>query len=745
MNLLEQIDNELRLLNESIDPKKEQEIVNLAKAKDSSINGTTLKGIWGPKDSKWNSLIEPVMSNNKKVYVVKLTNAVDKRSKNAIADNKLYINWTGDIVTDKELQDAYLTDINNATQFPENFLTDDERKKLIDALNKDENSKDIKYDDMNCVEVKLSKVDYVTLSDLIEYYYSIATNGGDINDYSDYWKRAVQTSVGSTKNLISNNIMQLLIKARNNLDLFDCLKTKQLASQTIYSLLSSSASKYDMTVDQIINYKKYFLLSLLVHGCYDNSGFNSVGDIIQSFAVFDKIKNDYEYGQLALKYNLDELLQGKDAKDKAVTLAQNILTYDTNIDNNPFLQIIGYEKPEKDITNEINRRISENELINKILQDTTEAPKDIENIKVCKITEVKAILDDIVDESNTERNKHFLIIGKNKYQLLPGENQLTPKDKKIFFDNKQVIVIAYGLSSSLNEKDNQFSDLTDINNSVEFSFSSDGATYNVNDYFEVKDGLLVTRTSFVLETEGDAKTLFHFDMNKKKLIITTPPRAATEEDKEEAKEQEKVQNNPTKEPKLDDETRTKLQEAIINYLKLHKTKLLPNDNQIEKFIKTPQGSNYEKLKEIILEQLFERPDIYYYNKETNEIGNIENTYMSMLFDILNNNVEAAKEKMNGLTSHHISPYIDVQYRNLRAPKLTSQDVANKLNVLANILKQDGTYATDKIDNNVKKVLNKPDNKKDLAELIAWFNNRLAPKNSVKVEKPEDKENPSETA
>ena len=92
--------------------------------------------------------------------------------------------------------------------------------------------------------------------------------------------------------------------------------------------------------------------------------------------------------------------------------------------------------------------------------------------------------------------------------------------------------------------------------------------------------------------------------------------------------------------------------------------------------------------------------------------------MSMLVDILNNNVDAAKQKMNSITSHNISPYIDVQYRNLKAPRLTSQDVASKLNILSNILKQDGTYATDKIDSGVKKQLSTNENKKNLADLIA---------------------------
>lgn len=740
MNLLEKIDNELRLLNESIDPKKEQEIVNLAKAKDPGINGSTLKGIWGPKDSKWNSLIDPVMSNDKKLYVVKLRNAVDKVSKNAISDNNLYVNWTGNLITDNELENAYLTNINNATRIDDNFLDKDERKKIIDALNKDENSKNIKYDDINCVELKLKNTDYVTLSDLIEYYYSIATNGGDINDYSDYWKRAVQISVGSTKNIISNDIMQLLIKARNNLDLFDCLKTKKLASQTIYSLLDSSASRYDMNVDQIINYKKYFLLSLLVYGCYDNSGFKNVGDVIQSFAIFDKIKKDYEYGQLALKYNLEDILQGNNLKEKADTLAQNVLTYKDNIDNNPFVEILGYDKPDE----EVKERAISDDTINKLLSND-KVSDEIKTIKICKVTEVKAILDDIVDETNTEHNKHFLIVGNNKYQLLPSNNQLKPKDKKIFFEGKSPIIIAYGLSSSLDEKDNQFVGLTEVDKAVEFSFSTKDTTYNINDYFEVKDGLLVTRTPFILETKSESDNLFYFDMKAMKLVITTAPRAATEEDKEEAKEQEKVQNNPTKESKLDDETRTKLQEAIINYLKLHKTKLLPNDNQIEKFIRTPQSANYEKLKELVLQQLFERPDIYYYNKDTNEIGNIENTYMSMLFDILNNNLDSAKEKMNHITSHNISPYIDIQYGKLRAPKLTSQDVANKLDILSNLLKQDATYATNKIDTDIKRELNKPENKQNLADLIAWFNSRLAPKNSVNIEKPKDSKNPSETA
>ena len=740
MNLLEKIDNELRLLNESIDPKKEQEIVNLAKTKDPGINGSTLKGIWGPKDSKWNSLIDPLMSNEKRLYVVKLDNAVDKVSKNAISDNMLYVNWTGDLINDKELEDAYVTNIDNATKIDDNFLDKDERKKIIDALNKDERSKNIKYDDINCVETKVKNSDYVTLSDLIEYYYSIATNGKDINDYSDYWKRAVQISVGSTKNIISNDIMQLLIKASTNSELFNCLKTKQLASQTIYSLLDSSASRYDMSVDQIFNYKKYFLLSLLVYGCYDRSGFKNVGDVIQSFAIFDKIKKDYEYGQLALKYNLDDILQGNNLKEKADTLAQNVLTYKDNIDNNPFVEILGYDKP----TEEVTERAVSGDTINKLLT-SDKLSDEIKTIKICKVTEVKAILDDIVDETNTEHNKHFLIVGNNKYQLLPGDNKLKPIDKKIFFEGKSPIIIAYGLSSSLDEKDNQFVGLTDINKAVEFSFSTKDTTYNINDYFEVKDGLLVTRTPFVLETKSKADNLFHFDMNQMKLIITTAPRAATEEDKEEAKEEEKIQNNPTKKEKLDEETKSKLKDAVINYLKVHKPKLLPNDNQIEKFIKTPQSANYEKLKELVLQQLFENPDMYYYNKDTNEIGNIENTYMSMLVDILNNNIDSAKEKMNNITSHNISPYIDIQYRKLKSPKLTSQDVANKLDILSNLLKQDATYATNKIDTDIKRELNKPENKQNLAELIAWFNSRLAPKNSVKIEKPEDSENPSETA
>ena len=104
----------------------------------------------------------------------------------------------------------------------------------------------------------------------------------------------------------------------------------------------------------------------------------------------------------------------------------------------------------------------------------------------------------------------------------------------------------------------------------------------------------------------------------------------------------------------------------------------------------------------------------------------------MLVSILNNNVEEAKNKLYSITSHNISPYIDVQYRKLPAPKQTAQEIAQKLDNLSNILKQDVSSATDKIDSKVKKELSKPERKDELAQLIAWFNSRLAKKNSATI-------------
>lgn len=721
MNLLEKIDNELRMLTESLSPEKLSELMTFAKIVDPNLEGSSLKDAWGLKDTKWNELVKNVSeskNNNIKYYVVKLENAVDKKTKNKISDNYLYLNWTGDLVKDKELEDVYLTNMNNATVLQTNFLEKDERDKLVKALSEDETSKNIAYSDLNCVEKNETANEHLTLFDVINYYYEFATNGGDINkDYNDYWKRAVLVNVSDEKNIISNKIMTLLIKARKqNSALRTCLQTDQVASETIYALLDER-SRYEMSVDQIINYNNYFLLDLLVRGCY-KSNFKSASDIIQSFAVFDKIRNDFEYGQLKLKYNLEDILQGNTKKDKADTLARNVLTYTDNIDNNIFLEITSSDDPSNIVTDYIRNK----DIIAKVNVS--------DNLRVCEMTQIKAILDEIVDQVNTEGNKYFLLIGKNKYKLFENEGKLISKENSILFNNKSVVIFAFGLSSSLDEKDNQFTQLTDLNNAVQFNFSAE-KPYNVADYFEIKNGLLVTKDIFILKSTEGTNTLFSYDLENKKLTILTPPEVPTEKDLQNAEDKEN-DDNLAKEAKLDNETRAKLQEAIINYLKLHKTKLLPKDNLIEKFIRTPQSSNYEKLKEIVLQQLFERPDMYYYNSDTNEIGNIENTYLSMLVDILNKNLDRAKEKMNNMyAKHNISPYIDIQYRQFpNINKETAQDIAQKLDTLKNILNQDTTNSTNSIDSNTKKQLR--NHKGDLADTIAWLNNRLGPKKSAVV-------------
>ncbi len=722
MNLLEKIDKELSILNESIDPVKEKQIMEIAKSIDSNIasNAQTLKNIWGPKDAKWNKLIEPVISNDIETYVVQLVEGYYIDSKNALSSEFMYLKWDGDLATGNTLT-VKLTNLEDATRVAKP-LNSEELKKLKINLQEDPNSKAIKYKDLKCIPYSGSN-NPLKVYDIVSYYYELFVNAS-FSDLSEYWQRAAQVSVGSTKNIISNDILQFLIKAHGDATLSTCLRNDQIASETIYALLDDNSSKYSMTVDQILNYKRYFLLALLVYGCYDKSGFNSVSDVIQSFAIFDKVRNDFEYGQLKLKNNLEQILQGDSSKEKALTLAQNLLTYSKSIENNALLVALP----------NVSEYIEEQTFITPI--NIEGGAESLSNLRVCNVAEVKSILDDIVDELNTERNKYFLVVGDNKYQLLEDNNThiLYPKNNKVIFTNNKTVVVAFGLSSSIDDKDNQFTDLTDLNSSVIFNFAGkdENTNYVVSNYFEIVDGLLVTRDDFVLENKGrGGASLFSIDINQRKLEVKTPPRVATEQDIEQEKEKQK-QEKSNKEKKLDEETKEKLKQAVIDYLKVHKTKLLSNDNQIEKFIKTPQSQNYEKLKELILEQLFEKPEIYYYDNETNEIKNVENTYMSILVSILNNNVEEAKNKLYSITSHNISPYIDVQYRKLPAPKQTAQEIAQKLDNLSNILKQDVSSATDKIDSKVKKELSKPERKDELAQLIAWFNSRLAKKNSATI-------------
>ena len=142
------------------------------------------------------------------------------------------------------------------------------------------------------------------------------------------------------------------------------------------------------------------------------------------------------------------------------------------------------------------------------------------------------------------------------------------------------------------------------------------------------------------------------------------------------------------------------------------------------------STRYKAIINTIIKEIQRDPKLYGYNKELNKITRLDGTSMlDALIDILNGNMaEAIATKQANEIGQNI-PGIRVDKDNIKAPEVSAQTIANKLDNISAILKQDTTNGTDKTS---KDVINKV-GKGDLAEIISWFNDRYSNGKKVNVD------------
>lgn len=698
--LLEQIDNMIINLNEALSKSEAQKVVDLAKTVDPNVFNDIK---WSTLDDKWNQLVKACLSrssisnNITKTYLI-AQDAVDANN-NPITDN--YVKWND------QTKEATLTSKENASLVMDGSPFD---VALISRwLDKDPVTKDYKYKQLVKTKEKVNKFDSnaeATLDEVIAYYYELAT-GENYSKVPDYWKRAIQNDVAGHKNITNSKMLAFIIAATkttlNGKSILSIL-SDELISRISWSLINEN----HLDGSQLKAINKLFVLAALYSGCFEGL---SVDDALQLFDTFRMIKQSY--GKNYVRNNVDARLSGDSEEAKAITLAENLILTPkkASLDENPIIVAM-------------NNAVTTDEKSEEALKINPIKIDELSKYRANKKSEITSILKLILNPDGLEEEYYWLIVNdKEKYKLIPEDGKLILSGVDLKLEQNSLIKVAYGNSKLAVDSDNLFT-VDNLDTAIIFI---DSDKFNAADYFTIRDSEVYSINNTSLALRKSNKLIFVADEkdNRKiaRMIIDAKP-----------KEIEQSEEDKTAEEKTQEIKRDKLisyAEAVINYLKEHKTKALPTDRDVEKFIKGRQSAIYEAYKNAIYNELEKNPEFYLFDADKKEIKDIKNTMLEILIDILNGKTDVAKGKLdNRETSSNISDNIKINYRKLRAPKWKSTDVASKLQTLANILNQDKSNITNKIDDSVKNQLDKD----ELAKLIAWFNSRFAKSNQAEIDK-----------
>ena len=686
--LLEQIDNVLFTLKEDLNDKKFIPLINAAKLIDPRISNEIN---WGKLDNSWNKLVDTL--SNPSINVVKAKNAkyIDNgRERNdLVPDKKTYIKW------DLNNKTAELTTIDQATPIDKsqnNLLTD-----ISEWLKNDLKSKEIVYDELIMVTDKARK--QAALSILLAYYFEKQTGKDYDSTVPDYWKSAILNDVKSNTEITSSKVMWFVITANNenlrDLNILSILRDEKI-SRIIFTLLDEN--KINASMLPRIE-KEYFILNAILSGCYEDLSYQ---EAIQSFTTYTNISRQYLNNDHFLKPNVSRYLAGDDEDDKAITLAENsilCLKY-ADVESNQ-LYIAAQKNPDE---------YDENFKINKLPTDNR-----LSGYRALHSAEIKSLLQEIIsEEAKNETVQYWISIGNNNYVLMPTkDNKLVTLDEKdgVIFTSGEVVKVCHCTKGLISESKNLFTP-TDITSALETSIND----FSLTDSFEIdeKEGLKVKGNDFKLK--GKSVVSFQVDTKSNTIVKLKLSGSISFISEAEAKRgNSKATTSNGLDARLD---KADAVEAISKYLKENKPQSLETDDKVDLFMNTRNKEpKFDMYRDSTIRELMSAPDLYLYDSTNKVIKNIKNTMLEVLIDLLNGDLDKAKD---ALDSHALSPFINVNYRSLPAKEWSSKTVAQKLSDLANILNQDQINAANKIDKRVKDQLDK----QELADLVAWFNSRF---------------------
>lgn len=708
-NLLEQIDNVLSTLNEDIRDRIYAPLINAAKTIDPTVSNVI---DWGNTDNKWNELLKLVLENDqmKKSNVeYNLIVAKDAKDKNGNPINDNYVNWNFTSRT------ATLTNKENATILEvggllKNKLLSDIKKALVN----DPKTQDISYSNLEVEKQQKTKVN-MDVNTLIAYYFEKITNKDYNNDVPDYWKRTMTNDVSKTKQITPSQIIWFIINATkapaiHGSNVLDILRNEKV-SRIVFTLLDEDRINASM----LSNISKYFILDALFAGCYDKISYQ---EFMQSFTTYTNMKERYAHNTSMIKDNINKYLNAKSTEDRAEIVAQNVILCfkDSDLESNALY--IAANKTEYDPEFKINVIDSE----------------DLTKYRALHSAEIKSLLQEILsEESKKQTVQYWLSIGNNSYILMPNNNKLVNLSRDaedgIIFKSKSIVKICHSVKDGISTSDNLF-----IPKDIKVAVETKIPDFNINDSFEItKEGLRVKGNDFKLV--GSTVVTLEVDPKTNSIVTLKLSGKPTFVSKEEASKGNSDTTNG-KGSKKD------YIEAISKYLKENKPQALKTDSEVDLFMNTRNSEpKFDMYRDSAINEITNNPDLYLYDKENKAIRNIKNTMLEVLIDLLNGDLDKAKEGIENkkASSHNISDNILINTNRLHSPKITSQQVADKLTALASILNQDRSNAVNKIDKRVKDQLNKD----ELAQLIAWFNHAFGRGNMAKIKSDAQEEGSSE--
>ena len=287
--------------------------------------------------------------------------------------------------------------------------------------------------------------------------------------------------------------------------------------------------------------------------------------------------------------------------------------------------------------------------------------------------------------------------------------------------------------------------INEINTDTIYSNSKLNNNFNPDSYFEldtsehtlrIKDGKGFTTDKFNATIEGAGR-----DQKVVKIELGTLQPLDEEDKNKKVDNDEENNNRETNREKENNNgiTEEQARDAIKKYLYTQPLDIFKGtgkQKKVDDFIDSQTfngkslSTRYKSVINSIIKEIQRDPKLYGYNKELNKITRLDGTSMlDALIDILNGNMaEAIATKKANEIGQNI-PGIRVDKDNIKAPEVSAQTIANKLDNISSILKQDTTNGTNKTS---KDVINKV-GKGDLAEIISWFNDRYSNGKKINVD------------
>lgn len=739
--LIKAIDEAIDYVNEDVTPNQQTTLLGIINKIDGDNNkypslDDFKKNPWPKLDNKWDTLAKEITNTQINANITNAVLKVTGATKNgtAVPDAESYI------VFDSNTQSATLTTKDKASAVDNGWLGNKLLGKNVYKWlkNNPRNEQDgYQFDGAN-VQVeksttnKVEKNQQLDYSVLAEFYYNIFNND-QWNRVPRYWQTVIINDLFKNKSLISSLPLQFIDKAQsiqfNGKDLLEILKDEKI-SELVYFIVIQEQAISIGTLDDDTIYKS-FILSSVLYNCFDRL---DTRDALKLIEEFTNIKQYYG----SMKQSIKDIIAGEDEDAKAEALAENaIMIKNGQLAENPFIKWAALSPEERSTYLESEGSIKAIELKARFAY------------KAVTQDELKRILTIIMDTSKDAELNWYLVINSNKYLLKTNNKTLTLADTKNpikFFEDAKVKIV-FAAERSAEDAESRIAIKEIKQGTLELNDSADPKIIAV-DYFDLDTtdnlilvkkgkGFIATKISATFEGAGR-------DQKITKIVIGDNIKPLNEKDKNKKTDNDEDEEDNDNEPNKEKEnkngiTEEQARDAIKKYLYTQPLDIFKGtgkQKKVDDFIDSQTfngkslSTRYKAIINTIIKEIQRDPKLYGYNKELNKITRLDGTSMlDALIDILNGNMaEAIATKQANEIGQNI-PGIRVDKDNIKAPEVSAQTIANKLDNISAILKQDTTNGTDKTS---KDVINKV-GKGDLAEIISWFNDRYSNGKKVNVD------------